>query len=994
MRKHTSFLIACLSLLCISLFTSKEVKASHAAGGEIIYEWVSDSTYRIFFKFYRDCGGISEPTSQDICYYSSCSSQTFTVTCNKWPGQIPPGVPNGSPVTLGCSGSSTECSNPPNNQIPGVQEFWYYAIVTLPWQCNFWTFSTGIGSRNGSNNIAGSGFFFIETTFNNAYAQGNSSPYFDVKPIPYTCENLAYSFNNQAVDPNGDSLVTEVIQPLDATSQSICGPSSPVALVSQTPPITFPGNPFQTNNQFTVNGATGQMNFTATQQGPQTLAVRIKEYRNGVLIGSIIRDCQVIVLNPNLCNYTPSTINPNVNVDSAVWNGNQMQACQDQQMKFCFDIATTDPDGVLIVSDNSVTSASLQGMTVTYTGLRTKTVRGCVTWKPSSTQTGLRNLIITVKDSTCHPPGIVFQQGFTVPIFVNPTTKAFRDSSICPGETVSLTVTGGSNFEWVQVSGNNADTPSCRNCTQTLVKPYANARYAVESKNTQFCKHNKDTVDITMLAVPQYQDQHDTTICPGSSVFFNLNVVTPPGTTDTITWTPSTYLNNSRIPNPIAVPQDDIVYYIKIKNSANRCAAYDTARITVLDGFLLQTPDTSICLGDSIQVRVVGDAGYTYTWKQGNAGNVLISNPNSMTPYIKPGQTGKLIFNLIASRAGCDDSTASFAADVQPVPTVVVMDDQTICYGDTMRINSTITPPYDKYSYSWSPSSALDNAKSANPLFSAFDDSKLILSVKTPAGCNSKDSVSIDVLPADFIFLSNDTAICPGGTARITGVGAGLDSAWWDENSPYMSDRFSLNPEVHPIVSHTYTIYGIDTNQCRDTQYVKVTVKPAATLVLPDTVKIYPGMGYRMNPAGNALQYRWFPPVGLSRADVSDPMAQPKVNTRYFVTATTEAGCSTTDSVDVIVESDSYLDIPNVFAPGRGANGLFKVIHLGDAKLVNFSVYNRWGVKMFETKDISQGWDGRYNGEAQPMGVYIYTVEAESASGKKFTRQGNVTLIR
>ncbi len=50
--------------------------------------------------------------------------------------------------------------------------------------------------------------------------------------------------------------------------------------------------------------------------------------------------------------------------------------------------------------------------------------------------------------------------------------------------------------------------------------------------------------------------------------------------------------------------------------------------------------------------------------------------------------------------------------------------------------------------------------------------------------------------------------------------------------------------------------------------------------------------------------------------------------------------------------------------------------------------------KVFETADLNQGWDGTWKNEPQPIGVYIYTVEAISETGRKFTKQGNVTLIR
>jgi gliding motility-associated-like protein len=69
-------------------------------------------------------------------------------------------------------------------------------------------------------------------------------------------------------------------------------------------------------------------------------------------------------------------------------------------------------------------------------------------------------------------------------------------------------------------------------------------------------------------------------------------------------------------------------------------------------------------------------------------------------------------------------------------------------------------------------------------------------------------------------------------------------------------------------------------------------------------------------------------------------------------------------------------------------------VYKGNATLKKFAVYNRWGTLMYETNNIAEGWDGTYKGKAQPMGVYVYTVEAQSANGKKLVKQGNVTLIR
>jgi len=185
-----------------------------------------------------------------------------------------------------------------------------------------------------------------------------------------------------------------------------------------------------------------------------------------------------------------------------------------------------------------------------------------------------------------------------------------------------------------------------------------------------------------------------------------------------------------------------------------------------------------------------------------------------------------------------------------------------------------------------------------------------------------------------------------------------------------------------------------DKNGCVDTLPISLQVYSEALVSLPDSAKLYPGESYQLDPGGNGLYFSWFPTVGLSNPGIANPVATPSVNTRYYVNGVTESGCVSMDSIYILVREESDLDMANAFTPGVAPNPEFKVSHLGIASLKSFRIYNRWGTKVFETSDINKGWNGQFNGEAQPMGVYIYTVEAVTNKGKVFAKQGNVTLIR
>jgi gliding motility-associated-like protein len=87
--------------------------------------------------------------------------------------------------------------------------------------------------------------------------------------------------------------------------------------------------------------------------------------------------------------------------------------------------------------------------------------------------------------------------------------------------------------------------------------------------------------------------------------------------------------------------------------------------------------------------------------------------------------------------------------------------------------------------------------------------------------------------------------------------------------------------------------------------------------------------------------------------------------------------------------------VPNAFSPnGDGVNDIFRVTTRKMINVQDFIIMNRWGNQVFSTNDISKGWDGKYKGKDQDLGVYYYMMHVSYPNGRTQFLKGDLTLIR
>ncbi len=115
----------------------------------------------------------------------------------------------------------------------------------------------------------------------------------------------------------------------------------------------------------------------------------------------------------------------------------------------------------------------------------------------------------------------------------------------------------------------------------------------------------------------------------------------------------------------------------------------------------------------------------------------------------------------------------------------------------------------------------------------------------------------------------------------------------------------------------------------------------------------------------------------------------------YRITAVEAGGFrSTSLSNESCIIFGPQVYIPNAFSPnGDGDNDIF-FLAAPNVESGILSIYNRWGRLLYRSLNIENGWDGTFEGQSLPEGVYVYVLDALGEDGTQFTRTGSITLIR
>lgn len=555
-----------------------------------------------------------------------------------------------------------------------------------------------------------------------------------------------------------------------------------------------------------------------------------------------------------------------------------------------------------------------------------------------------------------------------------PAIRSRPDTAICEGTSIQLNAAGGTIYSWSPAAG--LSNPNDQN---PVAKPTVTTSYIVSAYNDPGCI-GTDTVQVEVLKSPDISLSNDTTICNGTKV----QLMASGGTK--YQWTPVAGLNADNISNPTATPADTTNYFVTVTN-ANGCSRKDSVMVRIAQNPTVTTiSNTSDCEGAPVTLQTSSSAGVRYSWYPGTA----LSDSTIESPVANPLNTVDYIITA-KTTANCE-AKDTVRITVLKSPTVTTSNDTTLCNGGTAPLLAT-----GGVNYKWTPVAGLSDPNVSNPVASIDRTTTYSVVVISANGCSKSDSVKLSVRPLPVFKVQPTTkTVCEKDTISL--IASGGDVYDWVNAGSVVSP----NSAVAIVKPDTNTIYKVriydSVCNLADTLEARITVNPLPAVSIRKSNDIDCSFTTATLTASGGEKYSWTPSGQINNTNIPNPVVSP-VTTGYFKVKVTDAkGCSNSDSIKVIVNFNSLanrFELPTAFTPNNdGKNDCFGVKSWGPLSQLDFSIFNRWGERVFYTKNPSDCWDGTYKNLQQNTGGFVYYIKARSVCGGDFEKKGSIALIR
>jgi gliding motility-associated-like protein len=224
------------------------------------------------------------------------------------------------------------------------------------------------------------------------------------------------------------------------------------------------------------------------------------------------------------------------------------------------------------------------------------------------------------------------------------------------------------------------------------------------------------------------------------------------------------------------------------------------------------------------------------------------------------------------------------------------------------------------------------------------------------------------------------------GVVNVTGGTEPYSYLW---STPDSADTESISD----LIPESYSVTVTDTNGCTATSAMNINQPDSFIVTAGNDTATFAGYSVTLYVAGvtggNGNEtYQWTPDADVTSPQAATTTAIPGESTPYVITVTDENGCIATDTLFVQVDENLYT-FPDGFVP-NGQNNIFMPVISSTVTVLKLEIFNRWGQLV---GNDPTGWDGKYNGELQPMDTYVYQAVLQLPDQSQKTERGDFILI-
>ncbi|MBS1746644.1 MAG: gliding motility-associated C-terminal domain-containing protein [Bacteroidetes bacterium] len=339
-------------------------------------------------------------------------------------------------------------------------------------------------------------------------------------------------------------------------------------------------------------------------------------------------------------------------------------------------------------------------------------------FNPVASPAATTKYFVSVSDSN----QCVATDSVTVNVLPGPVVSTINDTSVCYGSQVTLVTDAmyANSFSWSPQTG--LDNFNAQNPVATAL---STTKYYVTADNG-YCSE-KDSVTLTVLALPDVIAGNDTTVCGNATAQLSAAGAL------SYSWQPVTGLSDPISPNTMANPGQTTTYFVT-GTDVNKCSNIDsvTVNVTPVPAFQLAPQQIVICVGNTTVLAASG--GDVFSWSPAQT----VSNPGAAATNVYPAET--TTYKVIITDTTCkvtDSLFSTVTVDEPPVVSITKSNDV-----DCINWQAQLTATGGNR-FKWSPNQNISNPAISNPVVTPVSDTWYFVEVTSENGCTNKDSILV-----------------------------------------------------------------------------------------------------------------------------------------------------------------------------------------------------------------------------------------------------------